>query len=252
MAQTVFFIPDIIIGFSEIERTVSEADAGDEDSFEVPVGIHSKVLSEIEFEVAIRVVVYDLATVVARDSSSTRWDAQFGAAQGNRLVVTTRLKPGTLYLPDVMILVRNDLQSELEEKCCRISIEKTDFFRTTFDCEKSPNANYSCDFTLCILDNDGEFSTLPYYVLCTWSCLTVYDLLRHTTDPFVVAFVETVYSVGEGNGSVEVCVNLTQPQKDIQDEVVKVEVLDDSDSVYIPPGSPLASECALRYCISLH
>ena len=61
--------------------------------------------------------------------------------------------------------------------------------------------------------------------------------------PFVVAFVETVYTVDEGESEVNVCVNINQPDDDIFiNETFNVFVIDDSNSVYIPTGSPLASE----------
>ena len=64
-------------------------------------------------------------------------------------------------------------------------------------------------------------------------------------DPFVVSFVETVYTVDESAGSVSVCVALTQPVTDILNETVNVFVVDNSSSLYIPPGAPLASESRL-------
>ena len=54
--------------------------------------------------------------------------------------------------------------------------------------------------------------------------------------------METVYTVSEGVGSVEVCVNLTQPQVDILEEFVVVDVFDFPSSVYIPAHNTLASE----------
>ena len=63
--------------------------------------------------------------------------------------------------------------------------------------------------------------------------------------PFVVGFVETIYTVDESEGAVNICVNLTQPTFDILDETVNVFVIDDSSSIYIPPGAPLASELSL-------
>ena len=54
------------------------------------------------------------------------------------------------------------------------------------------------------------------------------------TDPFVVEFVETTYTVDESAGAVLVCVNLTQPAVDILEETVNVLVIDNSSSVYIP------------------
>ena len=54
--------------------------------------------------------------------------------------------------------------------------------------------------------------------------------------------METTYTVDEGVGTVNVCVNLTQPMIDILDERINVFVIDNTSSVYIPPGAPLASE----------
>ena len=58
----------------------------------------------------------------------------------------------------------------------------------------------------------------------------------------MVGFVETIYTVPESVGSVEVCVNLTKPQIDIFDEFVVVEVYDFPSSVLIPADVTLASE----------
>ena len=69
------------------------------------------------------------------------------------------------------------------------------------------------------------------------------------TDPFVVEFVETTYTVDESVGAVLVCVNLTQPAVDILEETVNVLVIDNSSSVYIPDGAPLASKLRRKYCV---
>ena len=61
-----------------------------------------------------------------------------------------------------------------------------------------------------------------------------------------MAFVETVYTVDENVGAVNVCVNLTRPEVDILEETVNVFVIDNPSSVYIPAGAPMAgkqSEC---------
>ena len=70
-------------------------------------------------------------------------------------------------------------------------------------------------------------------------------LLTEThTEPFRVAFVRTVHTVVESEGSVEVCVNLTVPgiETDILDEFVRVNVGDHPNSVYIPNNTVLASK----------
>ena len=61
-------------------------------------------------------------------------------------------------------------------------------------------------------------------------------------DPFVVAYVQTTYTVVESEGHVQVCVNLTEPQIDILDETVRVEAINNESSVYIPADAVLASE----------
>ena len=64
------------------------------------------------------------------------------------------------------------------------------------------------------------------------------------TETFVVGFVETAYTVIEGDGQVEVCVNLTSPEGDIGDARVLVEVTT-KDPGSIPADAAAASELAL-------
>ena len=47
----------------------------------------------------------------------------------------------------------------------------------------------------------------------------------------------------------EVCVNLTRPPVDILAETVRVHVINDEGSIYIPPAVRLASESQLTVCI---
>ena len=69
--------------------------------------------------------------------------------------------------------------------------------------------------------------------------------LVHIVELFMVAYVQTTYTVFESEGQVEVCVNLTRPDFDILDVTVRVESINDENSVYIPPGAVLASEFPL-------
>ena len=59
--------------------------------------------------------------------------------------------------------------------------------------------------------------------------------------------METSYTVFENVSTVEVCVNLTEPQIDILGEEVYVMVFNDPNSVYIPAGGIRASK--LSYLI---
>ena len=59
--------------------------------------------------------------------------------------------------------------------------------------------------------------------------------------------MEAAYTVDESMPAVIVCVNLTQPSRDILDETVNVYVIDNSSSVYIPSGAPLASKTLPKF-----
>ena len=57
--------------------------------------------------------------------------------------------------------------------------------------------------------------------------------------------MRTIYTVIEDEGPVEVCVNLTKPEVDIEEEMVFVELLDNSSSIYIPDDATLASKLGI-------
>ena len=60
--------------------------------------------------------------------------------------------------------------------------------------------------------------------------------------------MQTIYTVIEDEGPVEVCVNLTQPEVVIHDKMVFVESLEFPSSVHIPADATLASELlCLKY-----
>ena len=57
-----------------------------------------------------------------------------------------------------------------------------------------------------------------------------------------------MYTVIEDEGPVRVCVNLTKPEVDIEEEMVFVESLDFPSSIYIPDDATLASELLCLKC----
>ena len=66
------------------------------------------------------------------------------------------------------------------------------------------------------------------------------------TEPFIVGFAKTIYTISEGDGQVEVCVNLTSPDGDIGDEVVLVEVFNNTNPGSILTSSTHASKLSSR------
>ena len=63
----------------------------------------------------------------------------------------------------------------------------------------------------------------------------------HCSEPFRVGFDQTMYTVLESAGFVEVCVNLTFPPTDILGERVTVLVFHNDSSIYVPPNPTFAS-----------
>ena len=65
----------------------------------------------------------------------------------------------------------------------------------------------------------------------------------------MVEFVQTSYTVVEGEGQVEVYVNLTQPQTDILDEEIYIDVYRGNSSLNIPSHAALA--CKVHHLVRL-
>ena len=59
---------------------------------------------------------------------------------------------------------------------------------------------------------------------------------------FIVGFVETMYTVSEGDGQVEVCVTLVSSEGDIGNESVLVDVINNMDPLSIPADAAAASK----------
>ena len=67
----------------------------------------------------------------------------------------------------------------------------------------------------------------------------------HTcTGTFLVGFTKTIYTAFEGDGQVEVCVNVTSPEGDVCDEMVLIEVSNNEDPGSIPANVTAASKQA--------
>ena len=62
------------------------------------------------------------------------------------------------------------------------------------------------------------------------------------TGSFIVGFVETMYTVIEGEGQVEVCVSLISPEGDAGDEMILIEVKNNEDPMSIPADVAAASK----------
>jgi hypothetical protein len=202
------------IGFTQRTRMISE---GADFIF---IALSIERISERGHRMVFRYLESSSAAIV--ESFSVQENPFFDAVFGTRdsphdpLEEEQYLIPNTSTIRPLTLNIRNDFIPE-EEECFTIEILPVDDpdRREFFTCNESADANnYFCKHTICIEDDD---------------------------EPFAVAFTETSYTVLESAGSVEVCVNLTQPQTDIIDEYVIANVIDHSTSVYIPSTAALAT-----------
>ena len=237
----------MIIGFTERRRTVSEGIVPEgEDEFRLTYPVAALRISERDHLMTFRVLEgISTATVNTRQELGDfnilrNNDAVFGAErEENDPIEESRSLPlGSTTLPQELVtFIRGDFNVE-DDECytVRVFADNVPGVRQLFTCNSEANAtNYFCEHEICIIDDDGKV----YHIIISHVTLSkTYSL----SEPFEVAFVETVYTVDESVSVVSVCVNLTKPDIDILDETVTVFVIDNSGSVYIPLGGPLASE----------
>lgn len=169
-----------MIGFAESSRTVSEDFGGpNEDGFVVSVMAHSSTPSEVAINFQVRLVSSGDIDVRAIDKANGSFDALFGTEFMHRLVEREVL-PGdgvTTELPLIRIFVRNDLRSENKFECLALHIERTDIERTNIICEDELPTDFSCTFTLCIVDDDGQCSILLSLIGTQLLCI-LYELFH--------------------------------------------------------------------------
>ena len=161
-----FFFAAMIIGFSQRRVTVSESDAlPDEDLFQHQIDVHSMRLSEIEYEVQFRVLNTGTADVEATNlQSSNIYDALFGV-RDNPQEPLEDSRPLPIYnlelIDPLNAMIRDDFNAEDDEECFTIVILSPDLQndRNIFTCngDDVDATDFFCLYTICILDDDGQF-----------------------------------------------------------------------------------------------
>ena len=230
----------MIIGFTQRTQTVSESMAlPGEESFPIPIHVATLRTAERVYSMIFRLQVSSSSATVEPigEVVNQLYDARFGSRGtiDDPIEVFFVLEALQDTISPLTAFIRNDLRPEYEE-CFTIRILPRDFHghHVYSDCNEDDSGatNYFCQTEICIEDDDGRFATFD----------NITNSYLYVSEPFVVGFVETTYTVHESVGAVNVCVNLTRPMIDILDESVNVFVIDYPNSVYIPPGAPLASE----------
>ena len=234
----------MIIGFTERRRTISEGIVPEgEDEFRLTYDVAALRTSERDYLMTFRLLEgISNATVNTRQELGDLNilhdnDAVFGEVRvgGAPIEVCLSLPLGRTTLPqDLPTFIRGDFNVE-DDECYTVHVFAVDVpgVRQFFTCNSEANAtNYFCEHEICIINDDGKV----YHIIISHVTLSkTYSI----SEPFEVAFVETVYTVDESVGAVNICVNLTKPEIDILDEIVQVFAIDNSSSV---SGGPLASE----------
>ena len=240
----------MIIGFTQRTQRVSESMAQLGDVF-FPLPIHVATLRTAEREYPMYFRVQGASSSAIVEPIGAVVDPLYDATFGTRDTIRDPIKVFFVLealqdtIPPRTAFIRNDFRPE-DQECFTICIfpgDVPDGRHYFLDCNGDDYGadNYFCEHTICIEDDDGRFATFDNKT----------NSYFYVSEPFVVAFVETTYTVDEGVGAVNVCVNLTRPMIDILDERVNVFVIDNSSSVYIPPGAPLASESSPKWIMYL-
>ena len=246
-----FCITAMIIGFTQRRQTVSEADRPfpQDQSFEITVNVSSMIVSEINYDVFFEAPASNIGrTANVGDNQSDDildHDALFGSVNpitGDLEDFRPLINGSTVLSTPLTLTIINDFNPEPME-CFTIDIASPDVIgdRDIYECfdDDDNMDSFFCLHEICIEDDDGLFSDIHLSVL-----LKIYDPPH--PEPFVVALVETMYTVMESELQVEVCVNLTHPHQDILEETVRVNVFNNESSVYIPDGAVLASTLNLH------
>ena len=157
------FIAEMIIGFTERIRTVSEGHYGVVDIFQLQINVSSLRTSERVIPMLFLILdSSDNATVETLTPSSIIYDATFGQ-RGNLdrpIEESKNLLPGQrTFFHLLLTVIRNDIIPE-EIECYTILIFSVDIpgRREIFTCNED-NAgadSYFCEHTICIEDDDGK------------------------------------------------------------------------------------------------
>ena len=155
----------MIIGFRTNQTTTNEIVGV------FVIDVHSMITSEVEYTIGFRHIrVGAVATVETNDFFDPIFDTHFDATFGDRpnpnnardpLETTRILQVGRLE-PHVQLttIIFSDVRDE-EDECYTINIFILDTVtgsgRVNYDCNENANnpADFFCDHTVCILDDDG-------------------------------------------------------------------------------------------------
>ena len=152
----------MVIGFTQRRQTVSEGDTPlGGDSFPLEINVAPRNFSEIVHRMVYRVLSTGSATVVPFGSSEQlNVDVRFGSV-ADPIKEFDTLNVGETNISPLVVVILNDFVPE-DNECFSIQISPEDVSgsRELFLCDyidDISHRNFSCEHTVCIEDDDGEF-----------------------------------------------------------------------------------------------
>ena len=151
----------MIVGFDQRYQNVSE-NAG-VDFFPLLIGVSTVRISERNYKLEFHYEQNSSTAVVEAltHQHNPEYDALFGTRLGSDdpIMVTYLLKPGQIIVPSLMTIVKNDLRLE-DSECYTISIFSTVSNGLSCNEDGSSMNGFFCYQTLCILNDDGQFTSV--------------------------------------------------------------------------------------------
>ena len=154
-------VAEMIIGFTERIRTVSEGQEGAVDLFQLQINVSSLRPAETRHPMLFRLPEYCTnATVETLTPASNVFDATFGHREDPRDSIEEHrdLPLGETTVSPLQTAIKNDLIPE-EKECFTIIIFPVDVpgRKTVFRCNEDIAGadSYFCEHTICIEDDDG-------------------------------------------------------------------------------------------------
>ena len=155
------FFTDMVIGFTQRIRTVSESDAPEgEDIFTIEIPVATLRIAEKEHPMLFLLQESSSTAIVGPRGdleNNPLQDAAFGnrTEHGSPIQEVFDLQPLQATIPPLTVDIRDDLRPE-DEECFTIFLFNY-VYRLHWYCNEDDSGedNYLCQTTVCIMDDDG-------------------------------------------------------------------------------------------------
>ena len=164
----------MMLGFDWRHQNVSENTGSDNETFPLSIGVSTMRTSERTHTIVFRYQQSSSSAIVETltEQNDPEYDALFGTRQNNShnsIEEILILAPGSDIILLLWTYIKSDNHPE-DQECYTISIVSTDIkgVRELFTCNEDENnsTKFFCDHTICIDDDDGQFTSIIMIVSC--------------------------------------------------------------------------------------